>query len=190
MQLQAAPFAVPGYDAASLTSAFSAIQQHWPSSTHALRVAVFNAGYGVWKPFLQITDEEVAEALDTNVRAAFAFSKLAITAFKANDLDAVGKRGALIFTGATASWRGNKTTSAFAAGKFGLRALSQSLNKEFGRENIHVRLITNLRNLPLICSCVCCRLLMYALIYCLYLIEMTYIKHNKRPLLTAVSVIS
>lgn len=154
MQLQAAPFAVPGYDVASLTSAFSAIQQHWPSSTHALRVAVFNAGYGVWKPFLQITDEEVAEALDTNVRAAFAFSKLAITAFKANDLDAVGKRGALIFTGATASWRGNKTTSAFAAGKFGLRALSQSLNKEFGRENIHVRLITNLRNLPLICSCV------------------------------------
>ena len=41
-------------------------------------------------------------------------------------------------TGATASWRGNVFTSAFAAGKFALRALTQSLNKEFGKENIHV----------------------------------------------------
>lgn len=52
----------------------------------------------------------------------------------------MGKRGALIFTSATAAWRGNLTTSAFAAGKFGLRALSQSLNKEFGKQNIHVSL--------------------------------------------------
>lgn len=44
----------------------------------------------------------------------------------------------LIFTGATASVRGNTLTSAFAAGKHGLRALSQSLAKEFGKENIHV----------------------------------------------------
>jgi short chain dehydrogenase len=49
-----------------------------------------------------------------------------------------GARGTLIFTGATASLRGNVTTSAFAAGKFGLRALSQSLAKEFGKQNIHV----------------------------------------------------
>ncbi|KAJ3494866.1 hypothetical protein NLJ89_g10720 [Agrocybe chaxingu] len=52
--------------------------------------------------------------------------------------EANGKRGALIFTGATASARGNTTTSAFAVGKFGTRALSQSLAKEFGKENIHV----------------------------------------------------
>ncbi|EJD00012.1 short-chain dehydrogenase/reductase SDR [Fomitiporia mediterranea MF3/22] len=132
----AAPFPVATYDAASLTSAFNSIKGQWPDSR--LRVAVWNAGYGIWKPFLQITDEEVAEALNTNVRAAFAFSRLAITAFKENDLNDVGKRGALIFTGATAAWRGNTTTSAFAAGKFGLRALSQSLNKEFGKDNIHV----------------------------------------------------
>ena len=137
-RLQAAPFPVQAYNAASLTSAFSAIQALWPSSTHTLRAAVFNAGYAIWKPFLEITDEEVAEALDTNVRAAFTFSRLAISVFKGNELDAAGKRGALIFTGATASWRGNKTTSAISAGKFGLRSLSQSLNKEFGRENIHV----------------------------------------------------
>ncbi|GAB1519379.1 hypothetical protein RhiTH_002445 [Rhizoctonia solani] len=49
-----------------------------------------------------------------------------------------GKRGALIFTSATAAWRGNTTTSAFSAGKHGERALAQSLNKEFGPQNIHV----------------------------------------------------
>jgi len=49
-----------------------------------------------------------------------------------------GSRGTLLFTGATASVRGNKTTSAFSAGKFALRSLSQSLAKEFGKHNIHV----------------------------------------------------
>lgn len=52
-----------------------------------------------------------------------------------------GKRGALIFTSATAAWRGNITTAAFSAGKHGERALAQSLNKEFGPENIHVGLV-------------------------------------------------
>ena len=103
-----------------------------------MRVTVWNAAFGVWKSFLDITDEEVHKALEVNIRAAFAFSRLSILAFKGNGIDEVGKRGALIFTGATASWRGNTTTSTFAAGKFGLRALSQSLNKEFGKDNIHV----------------------------------------------------
>ncbi|KAF8485511.1 hypothetical protein JB92DRAFT_3026621 [Gautieria morchelliformis] len=44
----------------------------------------------------------------------------------------------LLFTGATAALRGNKTTSSFAASKFGIPAPSQSLNKEFGKQDIHV----------------------------------------------------
>ena len=76
--------------------------------------------------------------MDTNIVAAFAFAREVITTFKELDIDE-GKRGTLIFTGATASLRGNVTTSAFAAGKHGIRALSQSLAKEFGKQNIHVR---------------------------------------------------
>ena len=77
--------------------------------------------------------------MNINVEAAFSFSRSAIKTFKDNGIDPTnGARGTLIFTGATASLRGNVTTSAFAAGKFGLRALSQSLAKEFGKENIHV----------------------------------------------------
>ncbi|KAK0505531.1 NAD-P-binding protein [Armillaria luteobubalina] len=53
-------------------------------------------------------------------------------------VDEKGKRGSLTFTGATASVRGNVTTRAFSAGKHVLRALSQSLAKEFGKQNVHV----------------------------------------------------
>ncbi|KAJ8474556.1 hypothetical protein ONZ45_g15906 [Pleurotus djamor] len=85
-----------------------------------------------------VTPQDVQESLQVNVEAAFAFSRQSILEFKSNDIDAQGKRGTLIFTGATASIRGNVTTSAFAAGKAAQRSLSQSLAKEFGKENIHV----------------------------------------------------
>jgi len=101
---------------------------------------VFNAAHAAWKPFLDITEADIEGSTDVNINASFAFSREAILAFKENDIDQEnGAKGTLIFTGATSSLRGNKTTSAFSAGKFALRALSQSLGKEFGKENIHVR---------------------------------------------------
>lgn len=120
---------------------FQTIKQHkWSTSEKPeIRVALWNAGAGVWKSFLDVTEQELQTVVETNITAAFAFSRQALLAFKENGIDQIGKRGTLLFTGATASWRGNVTTSAFASGKFALRALSQSLNKEFGKQNIHVR---------------------------------------------------
>lgn len=117
-------FPLTAYDYAGLHSAFVAIRAQWPGAP--IRVAVFNAGDVVWKPFLQVTEEDVKRSVDTNVVGAFAFSREVILAFKDQELDEVGKRGALIFSSATAAIRGNKTTSAFAAGKFALRSLSES----------------------------------------------------------------
>ncbi|KAF4582688.1 hypothetical protein EYR40_002612 [Pleurotus pulmonarius] len=134
----AAYFAVPEYSRDAISSAFAEIRKQFPSSTYAIRVAIFNAAHGVWKPFLDVTPEDIQEAVDVNIVAAFAFSREAIVEFKSNDLNEVGKRGILIFTGATASIRGNVITSAFAAGKAGQRSLSQSLAKEFGKDNIQV----------------------------------------------------
>ncbi|KAF8128691.1 hypothetical protein EV363DRAFT_1507607 [Boletus edulis] len=143
---EAVPFPVPDYAPASIRAAFSSIRARFPTTNYPLRVALFNAGYGVWKPFLEITEEEVRQSLDVNVLAAFTFSREVLLEFTKNDLEQPSeggkggsrKKGTLIFTGATAAIRGNTTTSAFAAGKFGLRALSQSLAKEFGKQNIHV----------------------------------------------------
>ncbi|MDA0223198.1 MAG: SDR family oxidoreductase [Proteobacteria bacterium] len=47
-------------------------------------------------------------------------------------------RGAIFFTGASASLRGNAGFAAFGAGKAGLRSLAQSLAREMGPKNIHV----------------------------------------------------
>lgn len=44
----------------------------------------------------------------------------------------------LIFTGATASVKSSAQMSSFSTGKWALRALSQSLAKEFGPQGIHV----------------------------------------------------
>lgn len=44
----------------------------------------------------------------------------------------------LIFTGATASLKGGPGLATFASGKFALRALAQSLSREFGPQGVHV----------------------------------------------------
>jgi NAD(P)-dependent dehydrogenase (short-subunit alcohol dehydrogenase family) len=88
----------------------------------------------------------VRESLDTYVLTAFAFAREVMLEFTKNDFEQPSKAGkggvrtrdTLIFTGATAANRVNAVTNAFAAGKFGIKALFQSLAKEFGKQNIHV----------------------------------------------------
>jgi NADP-dependent 3-hydroxy acid dehydrogenase YdfG len=133
----ATPFPVKSYEAGDVNAVFTSIFQKYPSSTHTLRVALFNVSHAVFKTFLNVTEEDVSSTLTSTIGAGFAFSRQVIQTFKENEL-IDGCRGTLIFTGATASLRGNVVTSAFAAGKHGLRALSQSLAKEFGKENIHI----------------------------------------------------
>lgn len=132
----AAAFPVVKYDYADIHEAFMAIKKHWPGEE--LRVAVYNTGFGIRKPFLETTEDDWKESAQTNIVAAAAFAREAILEFQPLQPNENGARGNLIFTSATAAWRGNVVTSAFAAGKHGLKALAQSLNKEFGKENIHV----------------------------------------------------
>lgn len=47
------------------------------------------------------------------------------------------KSGTLIFSGATAGMRGGANFAAFAASKFGLRAISQSIAREHQKNGIH-----------------------------------------------------
>ena len=47
-------------------------------------------------------------------------------------------QGTVIFSGATAALRGSATHPLYAIGKFGLRALSQSLARAYARDGVHV----------------------------------------------------
>lgn len=75
-----APFAVDSYSRDNLQSVFSSIKQTWPDAE--VRVTVWNAGSGIWKPFLELAETEVQECIDTNIVGAFAFARESILAFK------------------------------------------------------------------------------------------------------------
>ncbi|KAF8485517.1 hypothetical protein JB92DRAFT_3026735 [Gautieria morchelliformis] len=101
-----AGFPVKVYTHDGLHSVFDAIKKHLPGAD--IRVGLFNAASGVWKGFLEITPEEIQEAVNVNVVGAFAFARETILAIKDLALTSAGKRGTLLFTGATAALRGNK----------------------------------------------------------------------------------
>ncbi|KAJ5587171.1 Short-chain dehydrogenase/reductase SDR [Penicillium hispanicum] len=123
-------------DADSINAAFDQIAQEFPGSS--LAAAVFNpAGGFVKKPFLDLTVEDFAKALDGQAKGGFNFAKRALPLLL-QAKDSSTHPPTLIFTGATASVRGSATFAPFAAGKFALRALAQSLAREFGPQGIHV----------------------------------------------------
>jgi len=136
----AVAFPVPDYSWSAITEAFSAIKTRFPGSP--IRAAVFNAGQWHRGPFLELKEEDIQNSLQVNVVAGFAFAQESIKAFleapEPTPEEKSPSQGTLIFTGATASIRGGEYFGAFAAGKVALRALSQSLAREFGKKNVHV----------------------------------------------------
>jgi NAD(P)-dependent dehydrogenase (short-subunit alcohol dehydrogenase family) len=79
---KATPFALKGYDNESIHGAFEAIKKHWPNEP--IRVTLWNAAFGVFKPFLETTPENWEESAVTNITAPAAFARESILTFKAH----------------------------------------------------------------------------------------------------------
>lgn len=118
-------------DAQSVQAAFSRVRAELGEAS----VVVHNAGSGVFKGFLDTTAAELQSSLDVNIGGLFHVAKEALPAMVS------AGEGALIVTGATASWRGSASTAAFAASKGGQRWLAQALAKEFAPQGVHVSYI-------------------------------------------------
>jgi NAD(P)-dependent dehydrogenase (short-subunit alcohol dehydrogenase family) len=97
-----------------------------------IEVCLFNAGSNVNKPLLETTEKLFFKAWELACYAGFLVGREA-----ARHMLKRG-RGTILFTGATASVRGGGGFAAFAAAKFGLRAVAQSMARELGPKNIHV----------------------------------------------------
>lgn len=97
-----------------------------------LAVAVHNAGSNNPAPFLKVSQARFEGHWREHTLGGFQTAQAVIPAFLEHGA------GTLIFTGASGSLRGKANFSPFAAAKAGLRALSQSLAREFGPQNIHV----------------------------------------------------
>ena len=103
----------------------------------APRLVVFNAGAFVRKGILDTSAQEFERCWRVGCLGGFLVGREAVRAM----LAAPGEsrhRGTVIFTGATASLRGGALFQNLAVPKFGLRALAQSMAREFQPQGVHV----------------------------------------------------
>jgi NAD(P)-dependent dehydrogenase (short-subunit alcohol dehydrogenase family) len=98
-------------------------------------LAVFNAGAFVRKGVLDTSAEEFERCWRVGCLGGFLVGREAARAMLARNAE---HKGTIIFTGATASLRGGALFQNLAVGKFGLRALAQSMARELQPQGIHV----------------------------------------------------
>lgn len=115
-------------DEAAMVALFDKIE----SEIAPVEVAVFNIGANVNFPIAEMTAQVYRKVWEMAAFSGF------LTGREAAKRMTPRGRGAIIFTGATASLRGGAGFSAFAGAKHALRALAQSMARELGPKNIHV----------------------------------------------------
>jgi NAD(P)-dependent dehydrogenase (short-subunit alcohol dehydrogenase family) len=124
---------VQGYDcdagdADSVAAAFARVRDTLGDPA----VLIYNAGSYAPGGILEIDPERFESAWRANCYGGFLAAREVLPAMlKAG-------AGTILYTGATAALRGGAGFAGLAVGKFGLRALAQSLAREFGPQGIHV----------------------------------------------------
>ncbi|HKH12199.1 MAG TPA: SDR family NAD(P)-dependent oxidoreductase [Rubrobacter sp.] len=115
-------------DPASVAAAFGRVRGELGDP----EVFVYNAGAFQMGGILDLSPEKFDECFKANCAGAFYAAQQVLPAM------VEAGRGTVLLTGATAALRGSARFSALAVGKFGLRALAQSMAREFGPQGIHV----------------------------------------------------
>ncbi len=115
-------------DAESVASALERVREGLGDP----EVFVYNAGAFQMGGILELSPEQFDDCFRANCSGAFYGARQVLPAMVERG------RGTIILTGATAALRGSANFAALATGKFGLRALAQSMAREFGPRGIHV----------------------------------------------------
>ena len=97
-----------------------------------VEVCVYNVGGNVRFPIRETTARVYRKVWEMCAYGAFLAGREAARVMVPRG------RGTILFTGATAGLRGGPGFSAFAGGKFAMRALAESMARELGPKNIHV----------------------------------------------------
>lgn len=95
-------------------------------------VVIYNASARARGPFVQLAPADVQRALQVTAFGAFLVAQQAAARMLSRG------RGAILFTGASASVKGYAQSAPFAMGKFALRGLAQSLARELSPQGIHI----------------------------------------------------
>lgn len=126
--IDAATFAADASDPAQVAQAFEAADTRLGEPD----VVLFNASARAHGPLAELDPEAVRKAVEIS-----AFGGFLVVQQAARRMIPRGQ-GAILLTGATASIKAYALSSAFAMGKFALRALAQSAARELGPKGIHV----------------------------------------------------
>jgi NAD(P)-dependent dehydrogenase (short-subunit alcohol dehydrogenase family) len=95
-------------------------------------LVVYNASGFLMKSILEISPDEFENQWRVTCMGGFLVGTEAARRIQ---------KGTLIFTGATACYKASAEFAGFAVGKFGLRALAQSMARELGPKGLHVALV-------------------------------------------------
>jgi NAD(P)-dependent dehydrogenase (short-subunit alcohol dehydrogenase family) len=95
-------------------------------------VVVYNASGRARGAFADLVAADVAQAIAVSAFGGFLVAQQAVKRMLPKG------RGAILFTGASASVKGYPQSAPFAMGKFALRGLAQSMARELSPQGIHV----------------------------------------------------
>jgi NAD(P)-dependent dehydrogenase (short-subunit alcohol dehydrogenase family) len=95
-------------------------------------IVIYNASYRTRGPLADHDPAEVEQSIAVTAFGAFLVAQQAVRRMLPN------KRGAIVFTGASAGVKGYAQSAPFAMGKFALRGLAQSMARELHPQGIHV----------------------------------------------------
>jgi NAD(P)-dependent dehydrogenase (short-subunit alcohol dehydrogenase family) len=126
-------YAVDATDEASVESLFEQVV----ADMGVPHLVVYNASTFVKRGLLETIVEDFERCWRVGCLGGFLVGRAA-TRCMLKRIEKGGAGGTILFTGATASLRGSAQFHNFAVGKFGLRALAQSMAREFQPKGIHV----------------------------------------------------
>jgi NAD(P)-dependent dehydrogenase (short-subunit alcohol dehydrogenase family) len=95
-------------------------------------LVIYNASFRTRGPLVDLKPEDVRKAIEVSAFGGFLVAQAAAKRMLPKG------RGAIFFTGASASVKGYAQSAPFAMGKFALRGLAQSLARVLAPKNIHV----------------------------------------------------
>ena len=127
-ETSAKAFACNAVDPDQVARLFSAVE----GAIGAPEIVVYNASARARGPVAELVPAEVERAIMVSSFGGFLVAREAAARMLPKG------RGAILFTGASASIKGYPLSAPFAMGKFALRGLAQSIARELAPQGIHV----------------------------------------------------
>lgn len=119
-----------GSEADAIRTVAAVIEKHG-----RLDILINNAGYGVFKPLVEMTLDELEGVYRTNVFGAFLMGREAARQFVKQG------SGDLINISSTSGLKGGRGSTAYSSSKFALRGMTECWRDELRRHNVRVMLV-------------------------------------------------